>query len=160
MILWSRKRQSTPVFLAWKIPRAEESGGLQCMGSKRVGHYEAHTHPYFHFISCLFPCLSITAWSMFPKDHPPHLQVEMHVWFSGYSAETSFTPGSLVKIVFISLDFHHKLSKILFHFIFAILYCSLSGMFLLASLNILLFKGFPREGISGFQCYYITLLYE
>ena len=24
--------------LAWKIPRAEERGGLQSMGSKRVGH--------------------------------------------------------------------------------------------------------------------------
>ena len=24
--------------LAWKIPWTEESGGLQCMGSQRVGH--------------------------------------------------------------------------------------------------------------------------
>ena len=24
--------------LAWKIPRTEESGGLQSMGSQRVGH--------------------------------------------------------------------------------------------------------------------------
>ena len=24
--------------LAWKIPQTEESGGLQSMGSKRVGH--------------------------------------------------------------------------------------------------------------------------
>ena len=24
--------------LAWKIPWSEESGGLQCMGSQRVGH--------------------------------------------------------------------------------------------------------------------------
>ena len=24
--------------LAWEIPRTEEPGGLQCMGSQRVGH--------------------------------------------------------------------------------------------------------------------------
>ena len=24
--------------LAWRIPLAEEPGGLQCMGSQRVGH--------------------------------------------------------------------------------------------------------------------------
>jgi len=24
--------------LAWRIPRAEEPGGIQCMGSQRVGH--------------------------------------------------------------------------------------------------------------------------
>ena len=29
---------STPVILAWKIPWTEESGGLQSMGSQRVGH--------------------------------------------------------------------------------------------------------------------------
>ena len=25
--------------LAWRIPRTEEAGGLQSMGSQRVGHY-------------------------------------------------------------------------------------------------------------------------
>ena len=32
--------------LAWKIPRTEEPGGLQSMGSQRVGHDSAteHTH--------------------------------------------------------------------------------------------------------------------
>ena len=35
---WRRKQQSTPVFLAWKIPWTEEPGGLQSMGSQRVGH--------------------------------------------------------------------------------------------------------------------------
>ena len=29
-------------FLAWKIPRAEELGGLQSMGSQRVGCNGAH----------------------------------------------------------------------------------------------------------------------
>ena len=30
--------------LAWEIPRTEKPGGLQCMGSQRVGHDWAHTH--------------------------------------------------------------------------------------------------------------------
>ena len=29
--------------LAWNIPWTEEPGGLQSMGSQRVGHDEAHT---------------------------------------------------------------------------------------------------------------------
>ena len=31
-------------FLAWRIPWTEESGGLQSIGSQRVGHDWAHTH--------------------------------------------------------------------------------------------------------------------
>ena len=30
--------------LAWRIPRTEEPGGLQSMGSQRVGHDSVHTH--------------------------------------------------------------------------------------------------------------------
>ena len=32
--------------LAWKIPRTEEPGGLQSMGSQRIGHNRVteHTH--------------------------------------------------------------------------------------------------------------------
>ena len=37
-IPWRRKWQPTPIFLAWKIPWTEEHGGLQSMGSQRVGH--------------------------------------------------------------------------------------------------------------------------
>ena len=37
-IPWRRKWQPTPVFLPGKIPRTEEPGGLQSMGSQRVGH--------------------------------------------------------------------------------------------------------------------------
>jgi len=33
-----RRWQPTPVFLAWKIPWTEEPGGLQSMGSQKVGH--------------------------------------------------------------------------------------------------------------------------
>ena len=37
--------------LAWKIPRTEEPGGLQFMGSQRVGHTE---QLLFHFsLSCI-----------------------------------------------------------------------------------------------------------
>ena len=35
---WRRPWQPTPVFLPGKIPWTEEHGGLQSMGSQRVGH--------------------------------------------------------------------------------------------------------------------------
>ena len=42
--------------LAWKIPWTEEPGGLQSMGSHRVGHNlsnltHRHTHTLLYFIS-------------------------------------------------------------------------------------------------------------
>ena len=37
-IPWRREWLPTPVFLAWRIPWTEEPGGLQSVGSKRVGH--------------------------------------------------------------------------------------------------------------------------
>ena len=42
--------------LAWEIPWTEESGGLQSMGSKRVGHNlvtEQYIHMHVHVQSCL-----------------------------------------------------------------------------------------------------------
>ena len=36
--------------LAWKIPRAEEPGGLQSMGSLRVGHDSATSLSLFTFM--------------------------------------------------------------------------------------------------------------
>ena len=47
-ILWRRKWQSTPVFLPGKISETEEPGGLQPMGSQRVGHdFSTKPLPYF-----------------------------------------------------------------------------------------------------------------
>ena len=37
-IPWRRKWQPTPVIPAWEIPRTEEPGGLQSVGSQRVGY--------------------------------------------------------------------------------------------------------------------------
>ena len=37
-ILWRRERKPTPVFLLGESPWTEEPGGLQSMGSQRVGH--------------------------------------------------------------------------------------------------------------------------
>ena len=34
---------------AWKIPRTEEPGGLQSLGSQRVGHWWINTHTVLHF---------------------------------------------------------------------------------------------------------------
>ena len=36
--------------LAWKIPRTEEPGGLQSMGSRRVGHDCVTSLPLFTFM--------------------------------------------------------------------------------------------------------------
>ena len=33
--------------LVWEIPWTEEPGGLQCMGSRRIGHDWAHTHAFY-----------------------------------------------------------------------------------------------------------------
>ena len=43
-IPWSRKWQPTPVFLPGKFPWTDEPGGLQSMGSQRVGHNWACTY--------------------------------------------------------------------------------------------------------------------
>ena len=40
-ILWRRERLSTPVFLPGGSPQTEEPGGLQSMGSQRVGYARA-----------------------------------------------------------------------------------------------------------------------
>jgi len=37
-IPWRRAWQPTPVFLSEEFPWTEEPGGLQSMGSQRVGH--------------------------------------------------------------------------------------------------------------------------
>ena len=44
--------------LAWRIPWTEEPGGLQSMGSYRVGHSDlAHTHAILCWrMGCLLPC--------------------------------------------------------------------------------------------------------
>ena len=46
-----REWQPTPVFLAWKIPWTEEPGGLQSMGSQRVGH-DWMTYIFIH--TCMY----------------------------------------------------------------------------------------------------------
>ena len=39
-----RKWQAAPVLLAWKIAQTEQPGGLQSMGSQRVGRDCVHKH--------------------------------------------------------------------------------------------------------------------
>jgi len=46
---WRRAGQSTPIFQPGESPWTEEPGGLQSMGSQRVGHnWATHTHTYTH----------------------------------------------------------------------------------------------------------------
>ena len=43
-ILWKREWQPTPIFLPGEFPWTEEPGGLQSMGSQRVGHDSVTKH--------------------------------------------------------------------------------------------------------------------
>ena len=57
-IPWRRKWQLTPIFLQ-RIPRTEEPGALQSMGSQRVGHdwvtnTHTHTHTHTHTLPFFF----------------------------------------------------------------------------------------------------------
>ena len=54
---WRKKWQPFSIILAWRIPRAEEHGGVQSMGSQRVGHNWSnlvHTHTHTHTARCFF----------------------------------------------------------------------------------------------------------
>ena len=39
--------------LAWRIPQTEEPGGLQPMGSERVGHRLSHLSNNYHRTGCV-----------------------------------------------------------------------------------------------------------
>ena len=53
-IPWMRAWQPTPVFLPAESPWTEETGGLQPMGSQRVGHdwVTKHTHTHNSISNC------------------------------------------------------------------------------------------------------------
>ena len=62
--------------LAWKIPWMEEPGGLQSMGSLRVGHDRA-TSLYFHFHALekeMATHSSVLAWRIPGTGEPGGLQ--------------------------------------------------------------------------------------
>ena len=49
--------------LTWRIPRTEEPGGLQCIGSQRIGHdwidlAHTHVHQFGNYLSILLQCKS------------------------------------------------------------------------------------------------------
>ena len=49
-ITWRRAWQPTPVFLPWRIPRKEEPGGFQSLGSHRIGMTESAEHACTHTV--------------------------------------------------------------------------------------------------------------
>ena len=49
-ITWRRAWQPTPVFLPWRIPRKEEPGGFQSIGSHRIGMTESAEHACTHTV--------------------------------------------------------------------------------------------------------------
>ena len=61
-IPWRRKWQPTPILLPGKIPWMEEPGGLQSMGSQRVGHDWVTS---LSFLLSFFPPF-LTAQSFYP----------------------------------------------------------------------------------------------
>ena len=59
--------------LAWKIPRTEEPGGLQSMGSLRVGQHLSDFTFTFHFHALekeMAPHSSILAWRIPGTEEP------------------------------------------------------------------------------------------
>ena len=71
-IPWRREWQPTPVFLPGKFPWTEESGGIQTMGSQRVGHdWATNTLP---------PYPPHSGWS---RSCIP-LTYECHGWLAGF----------------------------------------------------------------------------
>ena len=58
--------------LAWKIPQAEEPGGLQSMGSQRRGHdnviEHTHTHTHTHTQSLIYKDGLLNKFSLRPSE--------------------------------------------------------------------------------------------
>ena len=56
-------------FLAWKIPWTEEPGGLQSMGSQRVGHHRgSNTFPLVCGVCvcvCMCACVCVHVYTFF-----------------------------------------------------------------------------------------------
>ena len=56
--------------LAWEIPRTEEPGGLQSMGSQRVGHdWATNTFATLHKVIILYSCNFFFLKSKCPKSY-------------------------------------------------------------------------------------------
>ena len=55
--------------LAWRIPRREEPGGLQAVGSQRVGHDRAltHTHTKLLMIQIMSSFFLVTSVTIFQE---------------------------------------------------------------------------------------------
>ena len=79
-ILWRKKWQPTAIILAWRIPWAEEPGGLQTMRLQRVRHSFASKQHIFIFPLCV--CLSlnevsISLFHVIPTLPPQHSSVNL-----------------------------------------------------------------------------------
>jgi len=93
---------STP---SWKIPWTEESGGLQSMGSRRVGHDWATSLSLFTFITLekeLATHSNILAWRIPGTEEPgglPPMGLQSRtrlMWLSSSSREESFISWGLL----------------------------------------------------------------
>ena len=60
---WRRQWHPTPI-LTWKIPWREEPGGLQSMGSLRVGHDFTFTFHFYALEKQMAPHSSVLAWKI------------------------------------------------------------------------------------------------
>ena len=71
--------------LAWRIPRTEEPGGLQCMGSRRVGHDWATSLSLFTFMHWK------SKWQPTPVFLPGESQGRGAWWAAVYGITQSWT---------------------------------------------------------------------
>ena len=94
-IPWRRAWQPTPVFLPGESPWTEEPGGLQSMGSQRVGRDRAikHTaqHGHFHCVSGSVVSDSANPWTV-AHQAPLSMEFSRQEYWSGLSFSS---PGNL-----------------------------------------------------------------
>ena len=70
--------------LVWRIPRTEESGGLQSIGSQRVHHYWrnlTHTHTHTHTHTLNWHNINVKYISIFKREQIQLTSIHKNVYF-------------------------------------------------------------------------------
>ena len=97
------KRMAThSSFLAWRISRTEEPGGLQSMGSQRVGHdWESNRHTYVyiqinkHINTCIYTHMCVCLCSLTKSLTKPARNFSGKSTRAGYHLLPQEIPGSI-----------------------------------------------------------------
>ena len=97
--------------LAWEIPWTEEPGGLQSLGSQRVGHDRGIKQPQTPHLLYLIPQINWNEWPKIQKNQEP--------WQSVFSAGKIYYFYNKKIIIIVSLDeeslLHHLETQLYSH---------------------------------------------